>query len=345
MSEILLSQLAHVELLSPRPDETVRWMKDVFGLEETTREGQSVYLRGWAEWLHSSLIVTESDQPGVGRIGWRTYGPEDPETIAKRLDGTDEAVGWVDDWPGHGATFQYRAPEGRHLHEVFWEVDRYEAPEDRKDPCIKNRPQRYPGRGIGARYLDHVTVPTPNMRADIDFYTRLGARHTAQTEVEPGFSVFSTLTCNGIRSTHDLALVPDFSGMTGRAHHIAFRVDQRLDVERAAEQFLAHDTPIEFGPGVHGIDEITYLYVREPGGFRMEINAGGWVNTMPDWETTTYDAAGGNPGQSLYRNVDAPAGFHDAWPLPPTGAAERERDTIASDRLRPFYGSTAGSGR
>ena len=59
MSEILLSQLAHVELISPKPEETVRWMVDVLGLEETTRDGQSVYLRGWAEWLHSSLIITE----------------------------------------------------------------------------------------------------------------------------------------------------------------------------------------------------------------------------------------------------------------------------------------------
>ncbi len=51
MSEILLSQLAHVELLSPKPEETVNWLKEVFGLEETERVGQSVYLRAWAEWL------------------------------------------------------------------------------------------------------------------------------------------------------------------------------------------------------------------------------------------------------------------------------------------------------
>ncbi|MBQ0928371.1 VOC family protein [Saccharopolyspora endophytica] len=345
MSEILLSQLAHVELISPKPAETVEWMKEVFGLEETTREGQSVYLRGWAEWLHSSLIITEGREPGVGRIGWRAYGPEDPEIVAKRLADTEEAVGWVDDWAGHGATYQYRAPHGRHLHEVFWDVERYQAPPEQQDPVIKNRPQRFSGKGIGARYLDHVTMPTQNMLGDIDFYKRLGARHTAQTEVEPGFEVFSTLTCNGIRSTHDLALVPDFSGMTGRAHHIAFRVDQRQDVERAAEVFLANDTPIEFGPGVHGIDEITYLYVREPGGFRMEINAGGWVNTMPDWETTTYQAAGGNPGQSIWRNVEAPEGFHESWPLPAGEAAEKQDAAVAGENVRDFFGEQAGGSR
>jgi catechol 2,3-dioxygenase len=337
MSEVLLSQLAHVELLSPKPEETVKWLKQVFGLEETERVGQSVYLRAWAEWLHSSLIVTEAPEPGLGRIGWRTYGPEDPETIAKRLGDTEEGVGWVDDWTGHGRTYQYKSPFGRHLHEVFWDVDLYEAPPEKKDNDLLMRPQKYTGVGAGARYLDHVTMPTGNMKGDIEFYKKLGARHTAATEVEPGFSVFSTLTCNGIRSTHDVALVPDFSGMTGRGHHIAFRVDQRLDVERAAEICLANDTPIELGPGVHGIDEITYLYVREPGGFRMEINAGGWVNTMPDWETKNYQAAGGNPGQTLFRNITLPEAFYEAWPTPKDEAEEREQAAVNNEELSDFF--------
>jgi catechol 2,3-dioxygenase len=307
VSEILLSQLAHVELMSPKPDKTVTWMKEIFGLEEAAREGQSVYLRGWAEWLHSSLIVTEGPEPAVSRIGWRTYGPDDPETIAGRLKDTEEGIGWVDSWLGHGPSYRYHAPHGRQVHEVFWDVDLYQAPPELVDPDMKNRPQRVQNRGIGARYLDHVTVPTPNMHGDIDFYKRLGARHTAQTDAEPGFSVFSTLTCNGIRSTHDFALVPEFTGRTGRAHHIAFRVDQRLDVERAAETLLANGTPIEFGPGIHGIDEITYLYVREPGGFRMEINAGGWVNSMPDFEPKIWSTSDGS--NNIYRNLTPPQSF------------------------------------
>ena len=46
MSEVLLSQLAHVEITSPKPEESVRWFVDVLGLEQTTQEGQSAYLRG-----------------------------------------------------------------------------------------------------------------------------------------------------------------------------------------------------------------------------------------------------------------------------------------------------------
>jgi catechol 2,3-dioxygenase len=330
MSEILLSQLAHVELISPKPDETVRWMVDVLGLEETAREGQSVYLRGWAEWLHSSLIVTEGAQPAVEHIAWRTYGPDDPETIAKRLDGSGQEIGWIEDSVGHGRAFRYHAPAGRQVHEVFWESELYVAPPEKSEGHFQNRPQKFSARGSGAKYLDHVTVATPSMHDDIAFYKTLGQRHTAQIDAEPGFTVFSTTTCNGIRSTHDLGLVPDF-GATGRANHIAYKVDQRLDVERAAEVFMANDTPIEFGPGIHGCDEITYLYVREPGGFRIEINAGGWENAMPDWKPTTWNTTQG--GTTLWKNVAMPASMMESWPPISGKTAQEATESFQSTQL------------
>jgi catechol 2,3-dioxygenase len=331
MSEVLLSQLAHVELISPRPEETVRWMVDVLGLEETQREGQSVYLRGWAEWLHSSLVVTEGPEPAVGHIAWRTYGPDDPETIAGRLEDTEHAIGWVESSIGHGRAFRYHAPEGRHVHEVFWEVERYQAPPEKAERDFQNRPQKYPSLGAGARYLDHVTIATPGIAQDIAFYRQLGQRHTAQICPEPGFTVFATMTCNATRSTHDLGLVPDFSGRPQRVNHIAYRVDQRLDVERAAEVFMANETPIEFGPGIHGIDEITYLYVREPGGMRIEINSGGWENYQPDWRATTWRPPQG--GTTLWKNVAMPESMMESWPAPEAVAAEAARETMQTTEM------------
>ncbi len=331
MSEVLLSQLAHVELISPKPEETTRWMVDVLGLEETTREGQSVYLRGWAEWLHSSLVITEGPQPALGHIAWRTYGPGDPEIVAERLKDSGLAIGWVDSSVGHGRAFRYHAPVGRHVHEVFWEAERYQAPAEKAEPDFQNRPQRYSARGASARYIDHVTIATPSIDKDIAFYQSLGQRHTAQISPEPGFNVFSTLTCNAIRSTHDLGLVPDFSGMTARGNHIAYRVDQRFDVERAAEVFMAHDTPIEFGPGVHGLDEITYLYVREPGGFRIEINAGGWVNPLPDWQATKWNPSQG--GTTFWKNLQMPESMMECWPPVSGQAAQEAQEGFQSTEL------------
>jgi catechol 2,3-dioxygenase len=326
VSEILLSQLAYAELISPKPEETVAWMVDVLGLEETTREGQSVYLRGWAEWLHSSLIVTEGPEPGLGRIGWRTYGPGDAELVAGRVAGE-----WVGERPGRGAAYAYRSPVGGHLNEVFWEVERYVAPPEKAEKDLQNRPQRFPGRGAQASYIDHVTVATPSIADDIAFYRSLGQRHTAQISPEPGFTVFATMTCNGIRSTHDLGLVPDFSGATGRVNHIAYRVDQRHDVERAAAVFMANDTPIEFGPGIHGLDEITYLYVREPGGLRIEVNSGGWENYQPDWEAKDWHPSQG--GTTIWKNLPMPDSMMECWPAVGGQQAEQAEEGFRTTDL------------
>ena len=326
MSEVLLSQIAYAELISPKPDETVKWMIGVLGLEEAAREGQSVYLRAWTEWLHSSLIVTEGPEPALGRIGWRAYGPGDPETVSKRVEGE-----WVAERPGRGAAYAYRAPAGGHLHEVFWETDLYQAPPEKKDPDQLFRPQKMPARGADARYIDHVTIATASMADDIAFYKTLGARHTGQIHPEPGFNVFSTMTCNAGRHTHDIGLVPDFSGATGRVNHIAYRVDQRLDVERAAQVFMANDTPIEFGPGIHGIDEITYVYVREPGGLRIEINSGGWVNQMPDWEPPVYGPR--QSGTTLWKNIQMPESMMECWPAVSGQQAEQGQEGFQSTDL------------
>jgi catechol 2,3-dioxygenase len=331
MSEILLSQLAHVELISPKPQETTEWMVDVLGLEETHREGQSVYLRGWAEWLHSSMIVTEGPRSELGHIAWRTYGPDDVDTIAQRFQGSEEAIGWVESSVGHGSAYRYHAPAGRHVHEVFWDTELYKAPPEKAEPDFQNRPQRFSTRGAAVRYLDHVTIATPDIAGDIAFYKRLGHRHTLQICPEPGFAVFATITCNAIRSCHDLGLVPDFSGTTARANHLAYRVDQRLDVERAAEAFMAAGTPLEFGPGIHGADEITYLYVREPGGFRIEVNAGGWENHLPDWQATTWTPAQG--ATTLWKNIEMPQSMMDCFPAVDDAAAQAAAEGFQSTQM------------
>jgi catechol 2,3-dioxygenase len=310
MSEVLLSQLAHVEIISPTPEESVRWFTDVLGLQETTREGQSVYLRGWGEWLHHSLVVTEGPAPALGHIGWRTYGPGDVDLVAGRV-APELVEGWVDDAVGHGRALRLRTPSG-HPTEVFWEAERYVAPPDLQTD-MPLRPQRYTGRGAAARYLDHVTVNTAAMAEEVAWYrATLGHRHTASITPEPGVSFFSTLTCNAIRSTHDLALVPDAPHARGRLNHIAFRVDQKLDVERAADILLAEGTAIEFGPGIHGIDEIVYLYVREPGGVRVEINSGGWVNPLPDWEPAHHLPDQGPT--TYFRNLTMPDSMMESFP-------------------------------
>jgi catechol 2,3-dioxygenase len=143
----LLSQLAHVEFATPKPEETLRFLTDLLGLYESGREGQSVFLRGWGEWFHHSLVVTEGPQPALGHIGWRAEGPEALELAAQRLAHSGLGEGWHDGSTGHGAAYRFRGPGGQ-LSEVFWEVERWQAPPELAS-TYPNRPQRFMPRGAG----------------------------------------------------------------------------------------------------------------------------------------------------------------------------------------------------
>src|SRR5882724_12931231 len=94
MSHRLIAHLAHVEVFTPKPEQSLRFYKDVIGLEESGRSGQSVFLRGWGEWSHHSLMLTEAPQPGLGHIGWRTWSPGDLDTAVSRLEQRGAGAGW-----------------------------------------------------------------------------------------------------------------------------------------------------------------------------------------------------------------------------------------------------------
>ena len=114
MSNRLIAHLAHVEVLTPKPDESLRFYTEVLGLVESGREGQSAYLRGWGEWSHHSLQVTEAAQPGLGHVGWRTWSPEDLETAVGRVDAAGAGQGWHEGSVGHGRAGP--APRRRRAH-------------------------------------------------------------------------------------------------------------------------------------------------------------------------------------------------------------------------------------
>jgi catechol 2,3-dioxygenase len=52
-----VAQLAHVELLTPKADETLRFFTELLGLQETERAGQSVYLRAYEDFYHHTLCL------------------------------------------------------------------------------------------------------------------------------------------------------------------------------------------------------------------------------------------------------------------------------------------------
>jgi catechol 2,3-dioxygenase len=329
MAERLLSQLAHVEILTSTPDESVRFFTEVLGLEESGRSGDSVYLRGWGEFFHHSLQLTAADGPGLRHVAWRSDGPEQLERAVAKLEAAGAGEGWFEDAVGHGPAYRYRSPGG-HLHEVFWEVERYSPPPELASP-FPNRPQRYVPRGVAARCLDHVTVATADPETDAGWLAdTLRHRYMEYTVIpdRPDFVVFAMTTV--CERGHDLGLVWDPSGVPARINHIAYFVDQREELLRAADVLLNADVAIEFGPGKHGMGEQDYLYFRAPGGMRVELNAGGYRNYEPDWQTVRYEPQQGS--NVFYKNLGMPHSMFESFP-PVAFTPEEAEETKAATGL------------
>ncbi len=49
MSKRLLSQLAHFEIITPRLEESVNFFKELMGMEESSHQDKSVYMRCWGD--------------------------------------------------------------------------------------------------------------------------------------------------------------------------------------------------------------------------------------------------------------------------------------------------------
>jgi len=198
------------------------------------------------------VVLTEAEQPRLGHAAWRTLGPDELSEDVSRIKASGVHGEWIEKSVGHGPAYRFRGPGG-HVHEVFWDVERYIAPPGQRS-TYPERAERFSGCGIAARQLDHITLATANVKAGGMWYRdTLGFRFMSMTSLEddPDTTVFGVVTTN--EKSHDLGLSIDLSEIRGRIHHLSFWVDSQEDLLRAADVLLESGTAIEFGPGRHGI--------------------------------------------------------------------------------------------
>jgi len=290
-----VAHIGHLELLTPRPQESVGFFVDVLGMEEEAREGGSVYLRSWGEWQRTSLKLTESDQAGIAHMGLRANSPEALERRAAAIEETGLGDGWIDGDVGHGPAYRFTDPDG-HVMELYYESERYNPPPHLR-PSLKNQPQRYRARGCAVKRLDHVNLLAADVPAAREFATeRLGYRLHERIILDDGRETGAWMSLS--IAAHELIYVADAYGARGRLHHVAFWVDTREEVLRAADIFLDHDVHIEAAPSKHAVAQGFFLYGYEPGGNRVEVTTGGYFVYDPDFEPIVWTEAERAKGQA-----------------------------------------------
>jgi catechol 2,3-dioxygenase len=300
-----LAHLGHVELLTPRPVESLRFFTEVFGLAEVARRGQSVYLRAFGDYELATLKLTEARQAGLAHTAWRAFSPAALARRVAAIEASGRGLGWIEGDLGHGPAYRFTDPDG-HPMEVYYEAERYRAPEGER-PALKNQPQRYPNRGAWVRRLDHVNVLCDDVTSNRRFMEEtLGFRLREQVMLDDGTEAGAWISVTPL--THDIAYTLDATRARGRLHHIAYYTDNREDILRAADIFLEGGYFIETGPSKHALTQAFFLYGYEPGGNRVELFSGGYLIFAPDWEPVVWTQAERARGQAW--GLQLPKSFH-----------------------------------
>src|SRR5271165_1267897 len=114
-----IAHLGHLELLTPKPEQSLDFFVNILGMTESGRAGDSVFLRGWDDYERYSLKLTGSKTSGLGHAAFRARSPQALERRVAALEASGLGVGWHEGELGHGAAYQFRDPDG-HLLEIYY---------------------------------------------------------------------------------------------------------------------------------------------------------------------------------------------------------------------------------
>jgi catechol 2,3-dioxygenase len=324
-----LAHIGHVELLTSEPERSCRFFTDALGMEVESASGQSVFLRGYGEYQRYSVKLTEAPEPGLGHMAIRARSAAALERRAQAVEASGLGEGWSEGDVGHGPAYRFRDPDG-HACELYFETERYDAPPHLR-PALRNQPQRFTGRGAGVKRLDHVNLLASNVGDCRRFATDvLGYRHYEGIVLDDGGEAGAWLSLS--IAAHELIYVGDARAARGRLHHLAFWVDTREEVLRAADILIEHLVPIEFAPSKHTISQGFFLYVFEPGGNRVEITSGGYLVYDPEQEPVLWSTRERARGQAW--EVQTVESFH-TYGTPPVHPDDRAYVARCAGAMRP----------
>lgn len=281
-----VAEFAAFELFSPNVDETLWFFKDLLGMIETGREGNSVFLRGWEDPYGHSLKITDRDTPGMGFAGWRAMSQPALERRVKAIEETGLGRGWVEGEVGMGPSYEFTTPDGS-VQRLNWEIDYYTPPAG-QETVLHNRRQRRPLTGVPIKHLDHLNMMAKDVSANREFAAdvmgfKLSENIVMSNDVEAG--AWMRLQTR----SHDVAFTKDATGEGGRLHHVAFAYGTTQHLEDAADVLTDNGLELEAGIARHGISQAQFLYVFEPGGNRIElVGQLGYTIHDPSWEPITW---------------------------------------------------------
>ncbi len=251
---------AHAEYVVTDLHRAFDFYVGVLGFVLSLETPDAIYLRGYEETVHHSLILRQGSEPAVGHLAFRVASEDDLDALAHHFESSGTRAMWVEnEEPGQGRALRVQDPLGFPV-EFFATME----PEERLL-------QRYDlHRGAQVMRVDHFNMHVPDVQAAFDYYKGLGFRCSEYTSTDPPDERLWAAWMYRKQDVHDVALM---NGRGPRLHHVGFWVTDTSSVLRTCDLLAAtgHVDAIERGPGRHGLSNAFFLYLRDPDGHRIEL--------------------------------------------------------------------------
>ncbi|MGQ4615634.1 catechol 2,3-dioxygenase [Nocardia sp. R7R-8] len=256
----------------------------VVGLAESAETPERLYLKGWDEWDHHSLVLEQGDG-GLLAMGWKVRDNDSLAQVEKAAHRFGATVRRLSDGErtAVGDGFRCTLPSG-HVAEFYSEIETVGTAVGTLNPDPWPRAGL---PGIGAPRLSHLALSAEDVAGMERFMVDVCGFHVTERIVaDPGDAdpIASFLSCG--EQAHDIAVQ---KGEDGRLHHIAYQVESWNAVLHAADVLSMNDVPIDIGPTRHGITRGETVYFFDPTGNRNEVFAGGY-RSGPDMPCITWTA-------------------------------------------------------
>ncbi len=266
-------RLSHVCLRATSLEKARYFYSDLLGLVETEQKGDMLYLRGTEEGQHHSLVIKQTDSPGLAYIAFRVKdidrAKEELEqmnikVIKFKEEGVDDAILFSD-------------PQGIPI--MFYNDMEYVG---------DVRLDFYKHRGASPVRLAHVNFMVKDIEGEFEFFRKLGFVETEEFLDKEGKRMVIWMTKNG--QSHDIAIGRASTNVPG-FHHLTYYVHDVKDIIRTADILASAKLwdSIERGPGRHGATEGYYIYVRDFDKNRIEFFTADYLVLDPDkWKVKVW---------------------------------------------------------
>jgi catechol 2,3-dioxygenase len=276
--DIIRAALAELHVTDLEASE--RFYVELLGMVVADRTKDALYLRGWEERSHHSLILRQAAAPAASRLGFRVRAEPDLDRLAQEFEARDLPAQWVEGPdPGMGRALRVWDPFGYPL-EFFHEMEQVETQLQRFDLH----------RGAPILRFEHLNLHTPHMEEAFRFWRGLGFRCSEYISTDGEDEQLTGVWLLRKPSVHDVALT---LGRGPRLHHTAFWVGEPTGVLRACDQLAAAGAKdaIERGPGRHGVSNAFFVYLRDPDGHRIELYSCDYYTGDPDLKPLRWSAS------------------------------------------------------